>query len=47
MGESKRTECRLDVELHREILDRAVELAMVAYRQEQLSAQVQLGQRNN
>ncbi len=46
-GESKRTECSLDVELHREILDRAVELAMVAYRKDNLSAQVQLDQRNN
>lgn len=46
-GESKRTECKLDVELHREILDRAVELAMVAYKQDQLAASVQLNQRNN
>lgn len=46
-GIDKRTECKLDGELHREILDRAVELAMVAYKQEGLSAQVQLGQRNN
>lgn len=39
--------CELDTEVHREILDRAVELAMVAYKQEGLQAQVQLNQRNN
>lgn len=46
-GKNSKTECTLDKELHREILDRAVELAMVAYKQEGLQAQVQLDQRNN
>ena len=46
-GVDKRTECKLDKELHREILDRAVELAMAAYKQDHLAAQLQLGQRNN
>lgn len=46
-GLQVRTECMLDEELHREILDRAVELAMRAYKQEALSASVQLNQRNN
>ena len=46
-GIESQTECQLDKELHREILDRAVELAMVAYKQEALGAQVQLDQRNN
>lgn len=46
-GVSEKTECTLDQEVHREILDRAVELAMLAYKPEGLSAQVQLDQRNN
>lgn len=46
-GLQVRTECMLEEELHREILDRAVELAMRAYKQEALSAAVQLNQRNN
>lgn len=40
-------ECELDEEFHREILDRAVQLAMMAYKPEMLQANVQLGQRNN
>lgn len=46
-GVDSQTECKLDEELHREILDRAVELAMVAYRQDQLAAEVQLNRQNN
>jgi len=46
-GVREKTECALDQEVHREILDRAVELAMLAYKPEGLSAQVQLDQRNN
>jgi len=46
-GISAKTECKLDKEIHREILDRAVELALLAYKPETLSAQVQLDQRNN
>lgn len=46
-GRQTITECELDVELHREILDRAVQLAMLAYKQESLVAKVQLDQRTN
>lgn len=46
-GVTDETECSLDTELHKEILDRAVQLAMVAYKQEGLQAKVQLDQRNN
>jgi hypothetical protein len=46
-GVAIKTECALDQEFHREILDRAVELAMLAYRGEALPAKVQLDQRNN
>ncbi len=46
-GERNNQECELDEEFHREILDRAVEMAMIAYKQEALSFQVQHAQRNN
>lgn len=46
-GVNTKTECTLDKEIHREILDRAVEMAMLAYKKESLVAQVQLDQRNN
>lgn len=46
-GVETRTECALDEQFHREILDRAVQLAMLAYKGEALSAKVQLDQRNN
>jgi len=46
-GIQSETECMLDKELHREILDRAVELAMVAYRQEQAQIENQSNQFNN
>jgi hypothetical protein len=46
-GVKVKTACLLDAELHREILDRAVELAMLAYKPEALPSKVQLDQRNN
>ncbi len=46
-GVEVRTECKLDQEFHREILDRAVQLAMLAYKGEALPSKVQLDQRNN
>lgn len=46
-GVTAKTECKLDEQFHREILDRAVQLAMLAYKGEALSAKVQLDQRNN
>ena len=46
-GVVDKTECELDKEIHREILDRAVELAMLAYKPEALPSQVQLDSRNN
>lgn len=46
-GVSIRTECKLDEQFHREILDRAVQLAMLAYKGEALQSKVQLDQRNN
>ena len=46
-GVVEETPCELDEELHREILDRAVELAMLSYKQEALPSTVQLNQRNN
>jgi hypothetical protein len=38
--------CELDTEIHREILDRAVELALLDYKQANLQAKVQLDARN-
>ena len=46
-GIQAKTECMLDKELHREILDKAVMLAMVAYRQEQVQLEAQSNQFNN
>lgn len=46
-GVTVETPCALDEEIHREILDRAVELAMLAYKPEGLQSKVQLDQRNN
>ena len=46
-GITVRTECKLDKELHREILDRAVTLAMVAYKGQSAQLQAQSTQRNN
>lgn len=46
-GVKIKTECALDQELHREILDRAVQLAMLSYKGEALPSKVQLDQRNN
>jgi len=46
-GISTISECVLDQEFHREILDRAVQLAMLAYKGEALQTKVQLDQRNN
>ena len=46
-GVSVETQCRLDQQFHREILDRAVQLAMLAYKPESLGPKVQLDQRNN
>jgi hypothetical protein len=40
------TECELNMLVHREILDRAVELAIAAYKDGSLQAAVQLNQRN-
>lgn len=39
--------CKLDKEIHREILDRAVELAIRDYRENSLQNKVQLNNRNN
>jgi len=39
--------CKLDKELHREILDRAVELATLDYKENNLQNKVQLNNRNN
>lgn len=46
-GKQAKTECELDEEFHREILDRAVQLAMVAYKQEQAQLEAQSNQLNN
>ncbi len=46
-GVFTKTECELNQEIHREILDRAVQLAMLAYKQDSLSAKVQLDNRKN
>jgi len=46
-GETSQTECELDEQLHREILDRAVQLAMAAYKAETLQLKASLDQRNN
>jgi len=46
-GAKSVTECELDEELHREILDRSVQLAMLAYKPESLQMKAQLDQRNN
>lgn len=46
-GISEKTECTLDEELHPEILDRAVELALIAYKPDLASLQIQANQRNN
>ena len=46
-GVNTRSECELNQEIHREILDRAVQLAMLSYKQGALSAKVQLDNRNN
>lgn len=39
--------CKLDIEIHREILDRAVELALRDYKENSLQNKVQLNNRNN
>ena len=46
-GVNIKTECQLDEELHREIVDRAVQLAMLAYNSGSLTSKVQLDNRNN
>lgn len=46
-GVVEKTECKLDQEFHKEILDRAVELALLAYYPEKLGLKVQLDSRNN
>jgi len=46
-GESALTECKLDEELHKEILDRAVLLATAAYRPEHVSVEAGVSQINN
>lgn len=45
-GVSQKQTCKLSENIHREILDRAVELATVDYKPERLQAKVQLNQRN-
>lgn len=45
-GISVKTECELREEVHREIIDRAIELALRDYKPEGLSTKVQLDQRN-
>lgn len=46
-GLDGKQECKLDEEFHREILDRAVQLALLAYYPEKLNSKVQLDSRNN
>lgn len=46
-GRVEKQECQLDEEFHKEILDRAVQLALLAYYPEKLAAKVQLDSRNN
>lgn len=45
-GKTAEQTCKLDVEIHREILDRAVELALSDYKPEGLQAKLPLSQRN-
>lgn len=46
-GINTKTECILNSEVHRTILKRAVELATMAYKENQLSNNLQLNNRNN
>lgn len=45
-SETLETQCELNSEIHREILDRAVELALVDYRPELLNVKTQINNRN-
>lgn len=45
-GVNVKTECKLHKELHPEIVDRAIELALADYKAQNLEARVQLHQRN-
>lgn len=45
-GEASSTPCKLNDSMHREILDRAVELALADYRPELLSVKAQMNTRN-
>lgn len=45
-GKVNAQSCRLDEEIHKEILDRAIELALADYKPQSLQAKVQLSQRN-
>lgn len=45
-GLSALTNCELDIEIHSEILDRAVELAILDYKPQNLQAKIQLDTRN-
>lgn len=45
-GESNEQTCKLDNSIHREILDRAIELAMADYRPEMLQVKTQVNNRN-
>lgn len=45
-GVTAKTECELNEEIHREIVDRAVELALRDYRSENLEKSIQLNVRN-
>lgn len=44
-GLSNETQCKLDSSIHREIIDRAVELALEAFEQQRLQSKVQLNER--
>jgi hypothetical protein len=46
-GVSAKTECALNSEVHRLILKRAVELATTAYKENTLTNNVQINNRNN
>ena len=46
-GISTLSNCELNQEIHREILDRAVELATLDYKEPSLESKIQLNQRNN
>lgn len=46
-GETNETQCELDSSVHRDIIDRAVELALEAFEQQRLQTKVQLNERLN